>query len=639
MTISARRILAVSPDPAVAAHLASALEAAGGDVAVAERFDPNATAVALCVLHVTPEVAAPLRITSPTVLVLPVADLAASVDYMLANELVIATLALDTLDAEQLTALARRFVDNDVLGLAKVVGSAVEIHEHVVTDHADKQKCMAAVANAVARSGVPARFAEAIEQCLDELLTNALYDAPVDAHGTHVFAGVSARDRIRLRTDQHVAVQYAWDGRRFMFAVRDAFGSLERALLLRYLHKCLHAEHTMDRKAGGAGVGLYLVLHSATAVYFHVSPRAATEAVAVFDTAASGKDPAHLGFIVQTAAAPALAARARVRPTAAVVRRRIVVAAVALLVAAGLGTFAIAAWPRTAASDAPVRVAIHTIPEDVTIAVDDRTVGVANAGMFVLEGLEAGRSYRVRGRRTGYDAVETSLRPRPGSNEVRLELRRLATLEIASEPSGSSVSIDGEVIGTTPLTVTTLQPGRRVAFAFELRGYERVAVPLEVPPAGEVVRHLQRLKRSAEFVRVRFESEPPGAEVLESGRTRGTDRTYTPAELFLEAEQVHRFTLTMSRHVPLVIEPFAPPRGSDGLVKGGTLVPGVALRIAAARAGTASVSGAAHCQAMAVPAECTLAAGTYTVEHRDAAGRTRSRTVTIGVDDVDVMFD
>ena len=40
---------------------------------------------------------------------------------------------------------------------------------------------------------------------------------------------------------------------------------------------------------------------------------------------------------------------------------------------------------------------------------------------------------------------------------------------------------------------------------------------------------------SADFVRVRFVSRPPGAEVLESGRASTRDRTVTPAEVFVEA--------------------------------------------------------------------------------------------------------
>ena len=72
------------------------------------------------------------------------------------------------------------------------------------------------------------------------------------------------KTRISLRVEQKVVVQYACDGKQFAVSVRDAFGTLERATVLQYLYKCLHAEQQIDRKAGGAGLGLYLMVNSAT---------------------------------------------------------------------------------------------------------------------------------------------------------------------------------------------------------------------------------------------------------------------------------------------------------------------------------------------------------------------------------------
>ena len=91
------------------------------------------------------------------------------------------------------------------------------------------------------------------------------------------------KTRISLRVEQKVVVQYACDGKQFAVSVRDAFGTLERNTVLRYLYKCLHSEQQIDRKVGGAGLGLYLMVNSATTVFFNVLPGVATEAVCVFD--------------------------------------------------------------------------------------------------------------------------------------------------------------------------------------------------------------------------------------------------------------------------------------------------------------------------------------------------------------------
>ena len=57
--------------------------------------------------------------------------------------------------------------------------------------------------------GVRRKYRESIEQCVDEMLMNALYDAPVDEQGQHMFAEIPTKTRISLRTEQRVVVQYA----------------------------------------------------------------------------------------------------------------------------------------------------------------------------------------------------------------------------------------------------------------------------------------------------------------------------------------------------------------------------------------------------------------------------------------------
>jgi hypothetical protein len=146
------------------------------------------------------------------------------------------------------------------------------------------------------------------------------------------------------------------------------------------------------------------------------------------------------------------------------------------------------------------------------------------------------------------------------------------------------------------------------------------------------MRFLQPLEASDQFVRVRFVSNPPGAEVVEQGRPQAVDRTYTPADVFVEASRVQRFALIMPGHVPLVIAPFTPGRGAPALEKGGDLVEGATLRIEATLDGKVTVSGAPHCTEVALPIDCTLAPGPYAIAYLGPDGRI-TRTVTMAARD------
>ncbi len=559
-TVPARRIIAVSHDEAFGRELAAGLRAVAGTVDVYRTLDALDTGEppALCVIHLDGELARMVdevlpRLAGggPVVAVIPRPDLAAAVELLQASERVAGVLAADGFDPRRMSAMAARILAGELSGLDPVMAPGTPIHTRVVGDYQDKARCMSRISELVEQAEVPRRHRAPIEQCIDEMVMNALYDAPVDARGASLFAGIPTRTRITMRTEHSVVVRYACDGKQFAVSVCDAFGTLDRATVLGSLHKCLHAEQPIDRKAGGAGLGLYLMVNAATAVSFQVVPGIATEARCLFDLEAPRLALAQLDF-VQLDAAGRRATASRRLP----------------------------AGPRFRGPRLAVLVAI-----------------------IVLLGFVADRV----------------LRRRPGGAEPT-PAAAVATVELDSQPTGAAVEIDGMPVGSTPVTLSSLVPGRPVSIVFKRIGYRAATARLEVPGVGSGKRLVQPLEASEELVRVHFVSKPPGAEIRETGRPATVDRTYTPADVFVEVNRVQRFTLTMPGHVPLVIAPFtpgrgAPGRGAPGLEKGGDLVEGATLRIEATLDGTATVSGAPHCTEVALPIDCTLAPGTYVVAY------------------------
>ncbi|MBS1119105.1 MAG: hypothetical protein H6Q90_1333 [Deltaproteobacteria bacterium] len=638
-TVPAQRIIAVSPDQAFGDQLATALSLAGA-VETHRTLDSIGKAqlqAPLWVIHFdgalidsAGSILRRLGDDSRVIAVLPRANLSSVVGLMQTSERVVGMMAAEDLDPSQLSAMAARILTGDIFGLEQLVIPGTQIHSHVVADYEDKARCIAQVADFAELLGVPRKYDAPIEQCLDEMLMNALYDAPVDEHGKSIFADVPTKTRVTLRIVQPVLVQYACDGKQFVISVRDAFGSLERARLLRVLHKCLHAKEQIDRKAGGAGVGLYMMVNSSTTVYFSVVPGAATAAVCMFDLEAPQLQLAQFGCFVEqrdlagrltTGPSPRMPAgvlppvvRSRAAIRALRARIAVITAAIAAIVAIG-----IVAWPRIfVVVSKTTAVTFTTIPKGATIEIEGRHAGTATQGTLSVDDLEIGHDYPVVVRLDGYEPRRTVVQPHAGANELRIELQPIVPrVELDSEPTGASIEIDGKLLGGTPLTVTSLVPGREVAIVFKRAGYRAATARLQVPRAGETKRLVQPLEVSDEFVRVHFVSVPSGAQLIELGTptTAGASRTYTPADVFVEANKVQRFMLTMPGHVPLVIEPFTPARGAGVLEKGGPLIEGASLHLEATRDGKVTVVGARHCQDVAVPVDCTLAPGTYVVEY------------------------
>ena len=197
------------------------------------------------------------RLTGETrvIAILPRSNLTAVVDIMQSSDRVAGMMVAEDFDMKLLSAMATRVLAGDIFGLEKHVPWGAQIHSYLVGDYQEKSLCIAQVSEFAETMSVRRKYRESIEQCLDEMLMNALYDAPVDEQGRPIFSEIPTKTRISLRVEQKVVVQYACDGKQFVVGVRDAFGTLERTTVLRYLHKCLHSEQQIDRKAGGAGLG------------------------------------------------------------------------------------------------------------------------------------------------------------------------------------------------------------------------------------------------------------------------------------------------------------------------------------------------------------------------------------------------
>jgi hypothetical protein len=657
----ARRIIAVSPDKAFGKQLAIALRVAGGAVDLHHDLDSlghGDLQAALCVLHCDGELGGAARAVLPrlagdceAIVVVPRLQLGTVVDVMQLSTRVVGIMIADDFDARTLSAMAMRALTGDVFGLEKLVMWGVQIHSQLVGDFHEKSLCMSQISEFAELVGVPRRYRESIEQCVDEMLMNALYDAPVDEHGKPIFVDIPTKTRISLRTEQVVVVQYAYDGRQFAVSVRDAFGSLARDTVLRVLHKCLHGDQPVDHRVGGAGVGLYLMASSSTSVHFHLASGVATEVVCTFDLELPQPRLEHFGFFFEQIEATegGVAAGSRAapgsppvewqRPVAQGPRRGLLVASLYVAIAFACVMIGLAAWPRIFGNPRQAQVVFTTIPRGATLEIEGRPIGVATAGTLAVDDLEIGQSYAVVARLDGYQPKQVVIQPREGANELTIELQpRAPVVDIDSEPTGATVEVGGKPVGKTPLALTTLAPGADATIAFRRTGYQDATAHIKAPGPGERTQLVQQLEISDEMVHVRFVSDPPGAQVVRTDQSGpAADRTYTPVEVLVEASKLQHFMLTMAHHVPLVIPPFTPARGDGVLEKGGALVEGVTLHIEAA-GGNATVSGAPHCIGLGVPADCTLAPGSYTVEYVGANQAKATRAVKLADQDVTVQF-
>lgn len=179
--------------------------------------------------------------------------------------------------AEELLATVQKLVRGDAFGLEKYLAWGADVRSFALDDTGDREAAVAALAADVVAAGLPDRAGSLASVIADELLTNALYAAPVDAAGER-FRAREARDQRRALTGRDaVTVRWGTDARYLAIEVRDRWGTLDDDAVPSGLAS--GARKTPE----GGGMGLPLVYACCTQLVIGTAPSALTEVIALLD--------------------------------------------------------------------------------------------------------------------------------------------------------------------------------------------------------------------------------------------------------------------------------------------------------------------------------------------------------------------
>ncbi|MDB4953073.1 MAG: hypothetical protein JWO36_642 [Myxococcales bacterium] len=292
--MSKRRVLAISSDLDQLRRIVATLERAGAEVdavrnpeAIAGDVIPHryvfyaaAGGDASALTPLVPK----LRERAHVTIVTEKATLSDLTSYM-GDERVNHVVVGDELD-HGVYVTAQKLLTGDIFGIEKYLPEGTPVHYARLRDFEGRGKAIDTVLSFAEESKMRRQVRNAIGQVSEELLMNALYDAPVDASGKQVFADIDPHDRTDKPSPRPVSIRYAATPDMFAIAVRDRFGRLAKNTILSYIDKCIHSPNQIDRKTYGAGLGLYLVANAAASYIVNVAYGVATEVVCTFDRGA-----------------------------------------------------------------------------------------------------------------------------------------------------------------------------------------------------------------------------------------------------------------------------------------------------------------------------------------------------------------
>ncbi len=194
----------------------------------------------------------------------------------------------EALDPIEVAVTVSKILNNDIFGLDRYLSEILNERSFTIRSSDEKTSVIAATEDFATESGCNTRISQQIATAVDELITNAIYNAPVDSKGYRRYAHIPRQVPILLEPNETIRIRIATDGRRIGLSALDPFGSLTADRVVDYLAKCyLGGDNQIDSKEGGAGLGLYFLFNLLNSFVINIAPGRATEVIGLIEISKS----------------------------------------------------------------------------------------------------------------------------------------------------------------------------------------------------------------------------------------------------------------------------------------------------------------------------------------------------------------
>lgn len=162
-------------------------------------------------------------------------------------------------------------------GLEYFMPKGVQPKTIVLKNSRERRALSEAILNILTNASTPPQVAQLASQATDELLMNAIFDAPTQGGETYK-RKLERNSEFDLSPREQVTLQFANSPGYFGICVRDQFGALKKDLVLGFIRKDYEKqEYKVKEDDPGAGLGVYGILQGGLSMLFACQPNHFTE--------------------------------------------------------------------------------------------------------------------------------------------------------------------------------------------------------------------------------------------------------------------------------------------------------------------------------------------------------------------------
>lgn len=190
----------------------------------------------------------------------------------------------EEVDGEELLVTVQKILRKDIFGIDKYFSWGVRRLRFGLSTSAARDAIRVAARELANSVGTQSRLVELYATVVDELTTNALYNAPVDGAGVERFSHLRRGADVTLGDDEGIEVVLCSDGQKLGCAVTDPFGSLGARTIVDYLGRCFRRQDDqISDRSGGAGLGIFTVYEACSQLIVNIEAGERTEMIGLID--------------------------------------------------------------------------------------------------------------------------------------------------------------------------------------------------------------------------------------------------------------------------------------------------------------------------------------------------------------------
>jgi hypothetical protein len=198
----------------------------------------------------------------------------------------------NALNNSDLLGTIAKIMRNDIFGLKKYLAWGAHTWTFQIRDASTRKEYLDYMKEYGRSMGLRSSIIKHMEVVTEELLMNAIFDAPIDDRGNRIHNHKSRTETVKLDVTQAARLEFGSDGRRIAISVTDPFGSITRDLVLKCLMRCFSSKDIpeFNEQSGGAGLGLFFCYKHVDSLIINVDPLNRTEFIGLIDIEQSVKE-------------------------------------------------------------------------------------------------------------------------------------------------------------------------------------------------------------------------------------------------------------------------------------------------------------------------------------------------------------